>query len=115
MNMTQTNDKTQPSGSTFRDSEVENVTPISLQGNTMKRHSVNHPEPLPKMFTLGSILAAFLINFMILWYAVSISVPQTTIVSPVQMQTVSVASGTDSVSIANESAVVEGEVVARVR
>ena len=41
----------------------------------MKNQSISHPEALSPIVTFGSVLAVFLINFIILWYAVSISVP----------------------------------------
>ena len=41
----------------------------------MNNKLINHPETLSPLITYGSILAVFVINFVILWYAVSISVP----------------------------------------
>ncbi len=64
----------------------------------MKNQSVIHPKSLPKFTTYGSVLAVLFVNLIILWYAVSISVPHVTIAPPAQIQTVSGTTSTPSVS-----------------
>lgn len=73
----------------------------------MNNQSGIQSESLPMFTTYGSVLAVLFVNLIILWYAVSISVPHDTIAPPAQIQTVSGTRSTPSGSTTGDSVEVD--------